>query len=103
MKLLKIKVLNGPNYWSNHRKKLIVLLLDLENHGNTYSNLIPNFNQRLCNLLPSLEEHRCFSEFRGGFFLKFAGLDAKRGRRMPFGRIGLGNRVAFAFFGNHVK
>ena len=30
MKILEIKVMKGPNYWSTKRHKLIVMLLDLE-------------------------------------------------------------------------
>ena len=30
MKILDIKVMSGPNYWSARRHKLIVMLLDLE-------------------------------------------------------------------------
>jgi cyanophycin synthetase len=30
MKIENIKVMRGPNYWSNYRKKLIVMKLDIE-------------------------------------------------------------------------
>ena len=30
MKILEIKVMKGPNYWSANRHKLVVMLLDLE-------------------------------------------------------------------------
>ena len=30
MKIVEIKILRGPNYWSNYRNKLIAMKLDLE-------------------------------------------------------------------------
>lgn len=68
MKILDIKVLRGPNYWSNNRHKLIVLRLDLEDFEQKPSNLLPGFNERLKNLIPTLFEHECSEGHEGGFF-----------------------------------
>ena len=41
MKILNTQVMTGPNYWSNHRKKLIVMKIDLEKYEEFPSNLLP--------------------------------------------------------------
>jgi len=38
MKIINIQVLRGPNYWSNYRKKLIELKLDLEKYEDLPTN-----------------------------------------------------------------
>jgi len=68
MKILEIKVLKGPNYWSVRRPKLIQMKLDLEEKENMPTNKIPGFRERLEQLLPSLYEHRCSVGKPGGFF-----------------------------------
>src|SRR3954469_1142531 len=68
MKLLDIKVMRGPNYWSNYRKQLIVLKLDIEELEKLPSNKIDGFLERLKELLPSLQTHRCSGGHEGGFF-----------------------------------
>ncbi|MCP0912979.1 MULTISPECIES: cyanophycin synthetase [Legionella] len=67
MKILQIKTLKGPNYWSNYRKKLIALKLDLEEYENFPTNLLKGFPQALAKLLPSLYSHRCSRGVEGGF------------------------------------
>ncbi|MFN4246245.1 MAG: cyanophycin synthetase [Flavipsychrobacter sp.] len=68
MKILDIKVMNGPNYWSVKRHKLIVMLLDLEEMEDRPTNLIDGFLERMQALMPSLYEHRCSEGAPGGFF-----------------------------------
>lgn len=68
MKLLEIKVMRGPNYWSNYRKNLIVLKLDLEELEKFPTNKIDGFLERLKKLMPSLYTHRCSEGHEGGFF-----------------------------------
>src|SRR5688572_8313797 len=68
MRILEIKVLRGPNYWSVRRPKLIQMKLDLEEMEQRPTNLIPGFRERLEKLLPSLQEHRCSEGVPGGFF-----------------------------------
>lgn len=68
MKIVEIKVLRGPNYWSVRRTKLIQMKLDLEEKEQMPTNLIPGFRERLENMIPSLIEHRCSVGTRGGFF-----------------------------------
>ena len=68
MRIKEIKVLRGPNYWSIRRNKLIQMHLDLEEMEQRPTNKIEGFRQRLEALIPSMIEHRCSEDFRGGFF-----------------------------------
>ncbi len=70
MKILEIKILRGPNYWSVRRPKLIQMKLDLEEMEQKPTNLIPGFRERLEKLLPSLYSHRCSEGVPGGFFMR---------------------------------
>jgi cyanophycin synthetase len=72
MKILEIKVLKGPNYWSVRRPKLIQMKLDLEEMEQRPTNSIPGFLDRLKALLPSLYDHRCSEGEPGGFFSRVA-------------------------------
>src|SRR5687768_4268759 len=68
MKIVEIKVLKGPNYWSVRRPKLIQMKLDLEELQQKSTDKIEGFRDRLEHLFPSLIEHRCSVGRRGGFF-----------------------------------
>ena len=68
MKILEIKVLKGPNYWSVRRTKLIQMKLDLEELEQRPTNTIPGFRERLEKMFPTMIEHRCSEAVRGGFF-----------------------------------
>ncbi|RYD53655.1 MAG: cyanophycin synthetase [Sphingobacteriales bacterium] len=68
MKILDIKAMNGPNYWSVNRHHLIVMLLDLQAMEERPSNTVPGFRARLEQLMPSLYSHRCSEGHEGGFF-----------------------------------
>lgn len=68
MKILDIKVTNGPNYWSVKRHKLIVMLLDLEDLEEKPTNVIDGFADRLKDLLPTTFSHRCSEDSEGGFW-----------------------------------
>ena len=57
MKILKLQTLRGPNYWSIHRHKLVVMRLDLEDLYEKYTSDIPGFYKGLTEVLPSLVEH----------------------------------------------
>ena len=70
MKILEIKAMNGPNYWSVSRHKLIVMLLDLEDMEQRPTDKIPGFLEGLTALMPSLFEHRCSEGVPGGFFMR---------------------------------
>jgi cyanophycin synthetase len=68
MKIIEIKVLRGPNFWSTRRTKLIQLKLDLEEMEEKPTNKIAGFKDRLDKLMPSLYEHRCSEGHAGGFY-----------------------------------
>ena len=68
MKIVEIKVLRGPNFWSNFRKKLIVMKLDLENLEELPTNKIDGFSERIEAMFPSMKSHRCSKTYEGGFF-----------------------------------
>lgn len=68
MEIASIRIMNGPNYWSIRRHKLIVMLLDLQEMEERPSNTIPGFLERLKAIMPSLYEHRCSENCAGGFF-----------------------------------
>ena len=70
MKIVEIKVLKGPNYWSIRRTKLIQMKLDLEEMEQRPTNLIEGFRERLENMFPAMIEHRCSVGSRGGFFIR---------------------------------
>jgi len=67
MRILDIKALRGPNYWSGYRKKLIVMRLDLEDFEDRPTNEIENFPARLREAMPSLVTHGCSYQEQGGF------------------------------------
>jgi cyanophycin synthetase len=68
MKIVEIKILKGPNYWSVRRPKLIQMKLDLEELEQLPTNKIEGFIERLEQMFPSMIEHRCSIGARGGFF-----------------------------------
>jgi cyanophycin synthetase len=47
MKVLELKVLKGPNYWSIRRPNLIQMKLDLEDLETRPTNAIEGFRERL--------------------------------------------------------
>jgi cyanophycin synthetase len=68
MKVLEIKVLKGPNYWSVRRPKLIQMKLDLEEMEQRPTNSIAGFSERLEKMFPTMIEHRCSEGNAGWFF-----------------------------------
>lgn len=68
MKLLNFKVFNGRNVYSH--RKCIRLDVDLEGYCETPSKDIENFNERLLEMLPDLQRHRCGIYQEGGFSIR---------------------------------
>lgn len=109
MEIIDIRVLRGPNYWSNYWTNLIVLKVDLKKYELLPSNLIPGFIENLTQLLPSLEEHYCSLGVRGGFIQRLkegtwlghiaehiaielqclAGMDSRYGRTRATSAVGI--------------
>ena len=72
MKIIDIRVLRGPNYWSNFRKKLVVMKLDIEDLENFPTDKIDGFPERLEKMFPTMIKHRCSRNKEGGFFERVA-------------------------------
>ena len=70
MKILDIKIMRGPNYWSVRRHKLIQMRLDLEELEQLPTNKIDGFSERLEKLFPTMFSHRCSEAVAGGFFMR---------------------------------
>ena len=60
-----IVTLRGPNIWTY--RQVLEAWVDIGELEDFPSNTIPGFHERLVALLPSLVEHRCSYEERGGF------------------------------------
>ncbi|MCY7409078.1 MAG: cyanophycin synthetase, partial [Chitinophagales bacterium] len=67
MEIVNIRVLNGPNFWSVRRHKMIWMKLDLKELENFPTNKIPGFKDRLQKLFPSIYSHECSVGKPGGF------------------------------------
>lgn len=65
IQLLRITYLRGPNVWTY--RPVLETLLDLGELEDHPSHRLPGFNERLCALVPALEEHHCGVGERGGF------------------------------------
>lgn len=65
IKFLEIKHLNGPNIWTYY--PVLEAIVDIGELEDFPSDKIPGFYKRLSQWLPSLVEHRCSYEKRGGF------------------------------------
>jgi len=65
MKIIERRLLRGPNIHS--LRPCFLAIVDLEDLDEVPSSAIPGFTDRLLALLPSLIEHRCSLERRGGF------------------------------------
>ena len=68
MKIVDIKTMKGPNYWSVRRHHLTVMVLDLEEMEQFPTNKIDGFGERLEAMFPSMYSHRCSVGCEGGFF-----------------------------------
>jgi cyanophycin synthetase len=67
MKILEIRTLRGPNYWSGYWKKLIIMRLDIEDYEQKPTDKIEGFYERMTEVLPSLASHGCSYQEAGGF------------------------------------
>ena len=65
IKFLEIRHLNGPNIWTYN--PVIEAVIDIGDLEDCPSNTIPGYYERLKEWLPSLIEHRCSYDERGGF------------------------------------
>ena len=68
MKILDIRAMRGPNYWSIRRHKLIVMKLDIEELEEMPTSKINGFADRLEKKFPGMYVHECSEGAPGGFF-----------------------------------
>jgi cyanophycin synthetase len=68
MKILETQVFRGPNIYS--LTPVIRLVLDIEDLEERPSNTIPEFTDRLIEMIPTLYEHRCSEGVPGGFITR---------------------------------
>ncbi|WP_162426888.1 cyanophycin synthetase [Pontibacter pudoricolor] len=68
MKIVDLRVMRGPNYWSVKHPKIIVLKLDLEEQSDVLTNQLPDFYSRLRKMFPGMLSHRSSEGVEGGFF-----------------------------------
>ncbi len=68
LRILETRVLRGPNYWA--REPVVRMLVDLGVLEQFPSDKLPNFNDALIALLPTLEDHACSLGRRGGFITR---------------------------------
>jgi cyanophycin synthetase len=121
MKILEIRTLRGPNYWSGYWKRLIIMRLDIEDFEDRPTNKIPGFHDRLQHIMPSLISHGCSYQEAGGFLRRveegtwaghviehlalemqtLAGMSVGYGRTRETGERGVYN-VVFAYFEEEV-
>ena len=68
LKLEKIEVLQGANYFSGG--PVILMRLNLGEYDEVFTNQIPGFYEKLTQKLPSLYEHHCSPGKPGGFLMR---------------------------------
>ncbi len=116
MKIQKINTMRGPNYWSISRHKLLVVVLDLQEMEDVYTNKIEGFKDRIKKMFPGLKEYKGSKETSGGFLddiekgvqlskviqhialemQSLAGMDVSFGRIRSYGEKGV-YQIVFAY------
>lgn len=66
MKIVEMRAIRGPNYYSRH--PVIFMRLDLEELEKKPTDLVPDFKRNISEMMPSLYEHKCSPGMVGGFF-----------------------------------
>jgi cyanophycin synthetase len=54
MKIIDLRTMRGPSYWSVKHYRLIVCKVDFQNFAGQWSNTVPDFAERLTTLLPEM-------------------------------------------------
>ncbi|MHC2992664.1 cyanophycin synthetase, partial [Pontibacter sp. HJ8] len=68
MKIIDLRIMRGPNYWSVKHPKIIVLKLALEELADKLTHEVPGFLNRLIKMFPAMYVHRATEGVDGGFF-----------------------------------
>ncbi len=72
MKILELRTMRGPNYWSVTQPKLVFVKLDLEELCYKLTHEIPHLLKRLKRMLPGLQQHRTEDGEEGSFLKSVA-------------------------------
>jgi len=111
LRILETRILRGPNFWS--RSPVVRMLVDLGQLEQHPSNTIPGFVDGLVAWIPSLEDHACSLNRRGGFLTRLrdgtwaghvaehislelqnlAGTDVRHGKTRSAGTVGQYNVI----------
>ena len=70
LKIVSIDTIEGKNKWHRSKDKLIHMVLDLGEWEEFPSDKIPNFYKNIKKYLPSMNDHRCSENRKGGFFFR---------------------------------
>ncbi|AIZ64454.1 cyanophycin synthetase [Hymenobacter sp. DG25B] len=63
MKIVELRTMRGPSYWSVKHHKLIVLKVNLEEFAGKWSNEFPGLDKRLTKLLPDLGQEKTHTSY----------------------------------------
>ena len=66
MKIIEMRAIRGPNYYSRH--PVIFMRLDLGELEEKPTDKIPGFKDNLAMMMPSLQQHKCSPGRVGGFY-----------------------------------
>ncbi len=66
MRIIEVRALRGPNYYSSH--PVIFMQLDIQELETKPTNIVPDFKDNMAKMMPSLYEHKCSPGRAGGFF-----------------------------------
>ncbi len=66
MKIIELRAIRGPNYYSRH--PVILMRLDIEKLEEKPTDMVPNFKENSHKMMPTLYEHRCSPGRFGGFY-----------------------------------
>ncbi|HEX8328967.1 MAG TPA: cyanophycin synthetase [Hymenobacter sp.] len=58
MKIVDIRVMRGPSYWSVKHTKLVVMKVSLDELAGTWSNALPNFAAQFMQLFPNIGQQQ---------------------------------------------
>ncbi|TYZ06000.1 cyanophycin synthetase [Hymenobacter lutimineralis] len=70
MKIVDLRTMRGPSYWSVKHHKIIVMKVDLEDLADQWSNAFPGLDKRLTKLLPDLGKPQTFTAYTSQQVLK---------------------------------
>ncbi|OUJ75618.1 cyanophycin synthetase [Hymenobacter crusticola] len=56
MKIIDLRTMRGPSYWSVKHYKLIVMKVDLEDFANMWSDAVPGLDARIMQLFPAMSQ-----------------------------------------------